>query len=207
MENSKKWLHLIRQVEAISQTGLTYGEGGFDLERYEQLRELSMQMYHLLSNYPPEKIPDLFPVIPGYHTPKVDIRAVVMKEGKVLMVKEKADQKWALPGGWADVGYSPTEVAEKEVGEEAGIQVKANRLLGLVDKKCHDHPPFAYYTYKCFIACEYVMGNIETGPETLDVNFFPVDQLPELSTERNTEAQILSMVERYVDPSLPVWLD
>ena len=123
------------------------------------------------------------------------------------MVKEKADLKWALPGGWADVGYSPKEIAVKEVMEEAGIQVKAMRLLGLIDKKCHEHPPFVYYSYKAFIACEYESGEIETGPETLDVGFFPVDQLPELSMERNTESQILSMVARYKDASIPVWLD
>ena len=207
MTHTEKWLHLIRQVEAISQTGLTYGKDTFDLERYEQLRALSLQMYHHLSDYPPEKLPDLFPVVPGYHTPKVDIRAVVMKDDELLMVKEKADHKWALPGGWADVGYSPKEIAVKEVMEEAGIQVKAMRLLGLIDKKCHEHPPFVYYSYKAFIACEYESGEIKTGPETLDVGFFPVDQLPELSVERNTESQILSMVARYKDASIPVWLD
>jgi ADP-ribose pyrophosphatase YjhB (NUDIX family) len=136
------------------------------------------------------------PELNGYRTPKVDVRCVVFNEGdEILMVKERVDGRWSLPGGWCDVGYTPVEVAEKEAYEEAGIRVKADRVLAIFDKKCHDHPEDLFYAYKIFIECQAEDFAISTGMETLDVGFFPQDGLPELSTPRNTEYQISRMFD------------
>jgi len=114
---------------------------------------------------------------------------------EILMVQERIDSRWSLPGGWCDVGYTPTEVAEKEAEEEAGIRVKAGRLLAVFDKKCHDHPEDLYYAYKIFLECEAENYAIKPGMETLDAGFFARDSLPELSTPRNTKGQINTMFD------------
>lgn len=143
----------------------------------------------------------------GYATPKTDIRAVVFRDGKILLVREKIDGAWALPGGWADIGLSPSEVAVKEVREESGYEVKPVRLLAVLDKKFHDHPPEPYHIYKLFIRCDIVGGQALSGVETSDVGFFAQDGLPELSVERNTAAQIHAMFEFLRDPAKEVLLD
>ncbi len=116
-------------------------------------------------------------------------------QDEILLVKERVDSRWSMPGGWCDIGYTPVEVAEKEAFEEAGIKVKASRLLAVFDKKCHDHPEDLFYIYKIFIECRAEDFTISTGMETLDVGFFPQDQLPELSTPRTTVGQINTMYD------------
>lgn len=203
----EQWLTFAQKIQAIAQTGLTYGEGIYDRERYEELHQLSMRMLAMLGDLPLAQIERLFPVEVGYHTPKVDVRGVVVQEEKILLVREKSDGCWALPGGWADVGYSPGEIAVKEVREEAGLEVRAERLLGVLDKKHHAHPQHLYYTYKIFIACEVLGGSIQGGVETSEVDFFSPDELPVLSTGRNTESQILAMYARAITPNMPALFD
>lgn len=198
---NNKWLDWVKQLQAIAQTGLTYSKDVYDQERYEMLRELSVE---ILSNYSfvdQDKIELTFASDTGYATPKVDIRGVVFQENKILLVREKMDGAWALPGGWADIGYSPFEVAVKEIKEEAGFDVKPMRLLAVLDKKFHNHPPEPYHIYKLFIECQIVGGEALGGLETSEVGFFEEHDLPELSTERNTEAQIRTMFEFLRDPS------
>lgn len=190
-----KWLEWAKQIQAISQVGLAYSKDIYDLERFEILRDLSIE---ILSNYTDvevEKVRTLFASETGYATPKVDIRGVVFKDNKILLVKERIDGAWALPGGWADVGLSPKEVVVKEVKEEAGLEVEAVRLLGVLDKKFHDHPPASSHVYKIFILCQITGGQMKAGMETLQVDFFEEGSLPELSTERNTEKQIKKLFE------------
>lgn len=203
----EKWLDITRQIQAIAHTGLTYGEGEYDLERYQQLRDLSLEMFAILSEQSLDELSGFMKVEKGYATPKVDVRAVVIHENSLLLVQEKTDSLWALPGGWADIGYSPSEIAVKEVREEASVEVKPKRLLGIMDKKYHEHPPFEYYTYKIFLLCEWVGGEPKPGLETLNAGFFPVDQLPLLSVERNTASQIAEVVARAEDRSLAPWFD
>lgn len=145
---SAKWLEWAKQIQAISQIGLAYSKDVYDLERYEMLRDLSLEIMSEYTDLHQEKIRDLFANETGYATPKVDIRAVVFREGKLVLVREKLDGFWALPGGWADIGLSPSEVAVKEVKEEAGLEVKADRLLAVFDKKFHEHPESPYHVYK-----------------------------------------------------------
>ncbi|WP_028781912.1 NUDIX hydrolase [Thalassobacillus devorans] len=187
---SDKWLTWAKEIQAISQAGLAYAKDVYDVERYQRLRELSTEILEEYTEEPMEKIINLFTNETGYQTPKVDIRAVVFHEGELLFVQEKSDGKWALPGGWADIGFSPKEVAAKEVYEEAGIEVAANQLLGVVDMHKHPHPPMASHIYKIFIACNWEDGDLKGGTETDHAAFFQKDKLPELSIARNTYEQI-----------------
>lgn len=202
-----KWLEWAKQLQSIAQTGLTYSKDVFDLERFEAIREMSVEMLAFHTDEEKTMIRDLFANEIGYATPKVDIRAVVFRENKILLVKEKSDGKWALPGGWGDVGLSPSEVAIKEVKEESGFEVAAVKLLGVLDKKNHSHPPSAYHVYKLFIRCEIVGGQAEDGVETSAVQFFSEDELPSLSVARNTESQIRWAFKHLKNPAEPVFFD
>lgn len=196
MKKQNQLLLLAKQVQALAENGLHYSENDYDLDRYTNLEELAIHMISLLTGMSSETIQMATPEKNGYRTPKVDVRAVVFNEkDEILLVRERADSLWALPGGWCDVGYTPTEIAEKETEEEAGIKVKADRLLAVFDKKCHDHPEDLFYAYKIFLECKAETYDITTGMETLDVGFFPQDKLPELSTPRNTKGQIDRMFD------------
>ncbi|NEW08258.1 NUDIX hydrolase [Paenibacillus sp. SYP-B3998] len=202
------WLEWAKQIQAISQAGLEYGENGYDLERYEALRTISVEMMSYFTDTPVDKVRELFASETGYATPKVDIRAVVIQENTILLVRERADGAWSLPGGWADIGYTPSEVAVKETKEEAGYDVRPVRLLAVLDKKRHPHPPSPNHVYKMFILCELVGGEaLETGLETTGVGFFDMSGLPTLSTERNTAGQLQKMFELARNANSQVLLD
>lgn len=190
-----KWLEWAKQIQAISQTGLAYSKDIYDRERFEMLRDLSIEILNEYTDVEVDQIRTLFAEETGYATPKVDIRGVIFKEDKILLVKERIDGSWALPGGWADIGLSPKEVVVKEAKEESGLEVLPVRLLAVLDKKFHDHPPAPSHVYKMFILCDIVGGEMKAGMETSDVAFFDEDQLPELSAERNTEKQIRKLFE------------
>jgi ADP-ribose pyrophosphatase YjhB (NUDIX family) len=193
------WLETAKRIQALAQAGLAYTTNEYDRERYEELQRIGFAMLQEYSDTPVEKIQQLFAGETGYPTPKVDIRAVVIRANTILMVQEKSDRRWALPGGWADIGYSPKEIAVKEVKEEAGLSVRPVRLLAVYDKMKHDHPPSPFHVYKIFILCEDDGDSPEPGMETIDAGFFPADQLPPLSVERNTEKQILTMFDLSAD--------
>jgi len=187
---------LAKQVQAQAENGLHYSENDYDLDRYTNLEEVAIHMISLITGLSSETVQVATSEKNGYRTPKVDVRSVVFNDrDEILMVKERADECWSLPGGWCDVGYTPTETAEKEAEEEAGIKVKVSRLLAVFDKKCHDHPEDLFYAYKIFLECEAENYEISTGMETLDVGFFKQDELPELSTPRNTAGQIQKMFD------------
>ncbi|WP_348919983.1 NUDIX hydrolase N-terminal domain-containing protein [Enterococcus rotai] len=180
---------LLAKLQGIAQTGKKYGKDIFDQERYEELSQVTKQLMSTL--YPSlsdQALTILVDQDEGYATPKVDIRAVVFNQaGKLLLVKEKSDNCWSLPGGWADIGYSPKEIAEKETMEEAGITVKAERLIAVLDMSKHNFPPALTYVYKFFIRCEAENEMLKTGIETNDVGFFSLQEiyLLPLSKERN----------------------
>lgn len=200
-----QWLEWAKQIQAISQAGLAYSKDMYDLERFEMLRGLSVEILSRYTEVETEKVKTLFAGETGYATPKVDVRGVVFQDDRILLVRERVDGAWALPGGWADIGLSPKEVAVKEVKEEAGLTVVPVRLLAVLDKKFHDHPPEAYHIYKIFILCERVGGQAEAGMETLEVGFFDRDELPPLSLERNTPKQIQRLFD--LRHSTEVWFD
>lgn len=201
------FLEFAKKIQSIAQIGLSYTENPYDIERYEQLRLISFQMMKKLSNTSVEKISGLFEHEKGYQTPKVDVRGVVFRGDEILMVQEKADNCWTLPGGWADIGYTPNEIVVKEVFEESGLEVKAERLLAVLDKKCHNHPPTPWYSYKMFILCHETGGHLRSSIETLDARFFSLENLPPLSLDRITEEQIRLMYEFKNDINKPTICD
>lgn len=185
-----KWLDWAKRIQALSQSGLAFSKDLYDIERYEELREISAEIMAEHTNLEINIINDLFTNETGYQTPKVDVRGVVFKNGKILMVKENIDNQWALPGGFCDVGMSPSENVVKEIKEESNYDVNPVKLIALLDKNKHPHPPEAYHYYKVFILCEIIGGEPATGLETSQVEFFSEHNLPPLSENRNTVTQL-----------------
>ena len=201
------WLTWARKLQAIGQNGLSYSKDPFDIERFEELRELALE---ILQNYTDSDLPrirDLFAGEHGHATPKVDVRGVVFNEDAILLVRERADGKWTLPGGWVDVNESPSESVAREVFEESGYQTKALKLLACYDRNRHPHPPHPYHIYKLFFHCEILGGSPSTSYETDGVDFFKQDAIPELSTGRVTSAQIDRFFEFLRSPDLPTDFD
>lgn len=205
---SEDLLMLAQRLQALAQAGITYATSPYDLERYEEIRTISAKLLEALTDEPFEKILRLFTCENGYQTPKVDIRGVVFRDRReVLLVREKIDGgKWTLPGGWADVGCTPYEVAVKEVKEEAGLLVRPVRLLALLDKRNHSHPPQLWYSYKVFIQCESKGGNLlQETSETEGAGWFQESAISELdlSVDRVTPSQLQLMFRFAKDPNLP----
>jgi len=198
-------LKIARRIQAIAQAGLHYAENDFDRERYGELRALSVDLASHVSDAEPRKISGLFTHETGFQTPKVDVRAVVLKEGKVLLARERCDSKFSLPGGFADINYSPAEVAVKEVREETGLIVTAERLLAVVDTDLHDFPPLEYHYYKLVILCNLAGGKLSDSTETTEAGFFDFDSLPELSEKRNTK-ELFTLIRRQIE-SDSAWFD
>lgn len=201
------WLQWTQQIQAIAQNGFTFSKDPFDRERYEQLRALACEILEKYTGVDTKVIHSLFAVDTGYATPKVDIRVVVFVNGKVLMVKQKDTGRWALPGGWADIGQSPSEAAIKELREETGYEAKPVKVIAVYDKKCDPHPPSAYYTYKILIQCNLVGGNPSSGLETEKIDFFEEHLLPSLSEERVTLSQLDEAFRHLHDPDRPTAFD
>lgn len=190
MMDQRKIGILLSELQGIAQSGKQYGKDVYDLERYQQLSEVTEQLIGELTDFSGEKLHYYMENDAGYATPKVDVRALVFHEDKLLLVQEKKDGKWALPGGWGDIGFSPFEVAEKEVFEEAGIQVKAQQLVAVKDMAKHDYPYSLNYIYKFFIYCQWQAGELAGGVETESAAFFSLAELAdlEISFERNLMA-------------------
>ena len=208
MMTAAKILDLSKRINALAEIGLTYAGNPYETERYEELLGISRKMMSLLSEQSLETIEGLFLNEREYKTPQVDIRAVVFDgQGRLLMVREKADGMWSLPGGWADVGFSPSEVAVKEVREETGLTVQPERLIAIFDKSRHPHRPHLHYVYKIFIGCKLLGGELQTAFDTLDVGFFAKNDVPQLSEERVTHEQIRLMFEYLQNPDKPAMFD
>lgn len=209
---SSNLLGYAQRLNALAENGLAFTQNEYDKERYVEIRAISQEILATLCDVPLEKMIELIPSDMGYQTPKVDIRAVVLNtEAQLLMVQEKVDHnKWTLPGGWGDVGYTPFEVAQKEVFEETGLQVKPTRLLAVFDKKMHPHPPQPWYVYKFFILCEVTGGELLADTiETGDASWIRTNELSALplSTDRVTLSQLQTVIEIALNPGLPALCD
>lgn len=202
MTSQKQWLQWINQLQAIAQNGLTFTANHFDKLRFESLQALCAEMMVATSSMKIEEISMLLAKEVGYTTPKIDVRAAVFKEDKILMVREIQDNLWTLPGGWIDVNESASEAAEREVLEESGFIVKAVKLIGLYDKLKQDHPPQWPHAYKCFFLCDLVGGTATVSDETNGVDFFALDELPGLSLHRITQKQIQQCFKHRYNPEL-----
>jgi len=194
LENHPKhWLDVAKQINSIAQTGLAFTKDKFDKERYEELLNLSLHILNSITNVDSKKLEFIFNRDIGYQTPKVGVRVVVIKDNKLLLVKEKMDEKWCLPGGYADLGMTPSEIAINEVKEESGFEVEPVRILGFIDYNKHQKRPFPFDIYQLFMECKIVGGEATPGLETSEVDFFSIEDLPELSVRRVTKEQIILM--------------
>jgi ADP-ribose pyrophosphatase YjhB (NUDIX family) len=193
------WIDWAKRLQAIAQTGLTYADSPYDVERYEEVRHIAAEMMADRSDAPFPRVLDLFSRDTGYATPKVDVRAVIFHNGSILLVRERSDGRWTLPGGWADVGEAPSECVRREAKEETGYDVRVTKLLAVYDRSRHPHePPFPFHVYKMFFLCEIVGGKATRNAEIDEIGFFTRDVIPPLSLTRITPEQIARMFEHHL---------
>lgn len=205
--NEPRWLEWSRELQAIAQAGLTYAKDPFDAERYEAVRRMAAEMVATYTGTEVGRVHDLFVGEYGHPTPKVDVRGAVFRGDTVLLVKERVDGGWTLPGGWADVNETPAEAVVREVYEESGYQTRVVKLLALYDRRKHEHPPHPWHIYKVFFQCELVGGAPATSIETDGVAFFHKDEIPPLSVGRVTAAQLTRFFEHHENPDWPTDFD
>jgi ADP-ribose pyrophosphatase YjhB (NUDIX family) len=184
-----KWLKLAMEIQSLAQNGLTYSNNVFDTERYERLRRIPAGMISIHTELPAEKVQNLFCNETGYQTPKLDTRAAIFKNNQILLVHEN-NGTWSLPGGWVDVLESVRSNTIKEVKEETGLDAVAKRLIAVQDRNQHNQPVYAYGVCKIFVLCEATGGRFAANSETTETEYFSLDELPLLTEEKNTKAQI-----------------
>lgn len=189
MDTKKMWVDMIVELQSLAQAGLAYGKDAYDKERYKRIREISAEMMSHIADIPLEKVKGLFCNEIGYQTPKIDTRAAIFKDDKILLVQEK-NGTWSLPGGWCDVTVSVAENTIKEVKEEAGLDVIVKSVIAIQDREKHNLPIYAYRVCKIFMLCSAVGGNFEPNIETIGFAYFAEDEIPQLATEKNNEEQI-----------------
>lgn len=208
------WLRWAKRIQALAQNGLTYSTDPYDVERYEALRDIAAEMMASRAGADLAHVRGLFAGEVGYTTPKVDVRGAVFRDGALLLVRERSDGLWTLPGGWADVGESPAEATVREVYEESGYRTRASKLLAVYDRDLHGHTPLPFYVYKLFFRCDLddnaaprVAGLGAAFGETDGVAFFREDELPELSITRVTPGQLHRCFAHYHHPDWPTDFD
>jgi ADP-ribose pyrophosphatase YjhB (NUDIX family) len=208
MSHEPKWVGWARELQAIAQTGLHFTESEYDRERYKRILEISIEIFANSSGGSPAMIRSLFDNQTGYATPKVDVRGVVFRDDKLLLVQERSDGLWTLPGGWADVNDSPSEAVEREIVEESGFEAKAEKMLAIFDRAKHGNtPPFPFHVYKFFILCRLEGGKARTTMETTGVEFVAENDIPPLSLSRVTREQIQFCFDARKNPDGPCRFD
>ena len=195
-----------KEIQSLAQAGLFYGKDAFDKERYQRFREIAAEMMAVRTDIPLEKITDLFCGDIGYQTPKVDTRAAIFCEGKILLVCEN-DGKWSMPGGWCEYNMSPAENTIKEAKEEAGVDVVIQRVISIQDRDKHNQPPYAYGVVKIFYLCEVTGGSFVENIETSASKYFSVNELPPLAEEKCNEEQIRMCFKAREDDNWRVQFD
>jgi len=206
-ERPPKWLEWARELQALGQTGLHYASNHYDRCNYARVMEIAAEMVELATGL--DKLPALerFRIQPGYATVKVDVRAAVVHESRILLVRERADNLWAMPGGWADVGEKPSEMVVREVREESGFLVRPVKLVAAFDaNRSPTHLEF-YHAYKLVFLCELLGGQATPSEETSAVDFFAFDELPRLSLNRTNRHHLAEVRAHLLDPSRPPAFD
>jgi ADP-ribose pyrophosphatase YjhB (NUDIX family) len=202
------FLDEIKRLKAIADTGLLYADNEYEKERYLEMLRIVLRLLGTVSGHSVDSLKECFLLVKDYPTAKVDIRGIVLSpDKKVLLVKESLDNKWSLPGGWADVGQSPKEVIVKELKEETGLDVIAKKLLAVFDKRLHAHPPQPYYVYKIVFYCEPVSSQLNKGFDVLDVQYFDIENLPELSEDRILKSQIELLYKKIKSSDFETYFD
>jgi len=191
-ENSPRWMEWVRTLQAISQTGLHYAQSPYDIQRYREIGALAAAMLAEHTTLDIAEILTLHAAEFGYATPKVDVRGIVFRDERILLIREIMDAgRWTVPGGWADVNETPAQAVVREVSEESGFETRAVKLLAVYDREQQGHaPPFPFHVYKLFFLCELIGGEARPNEEASEIDFFARDALPELSVSRVTDRQI-----------------
>lgn len=198
----------VKRIKSLADTGLLYAKNEYDKERYAELHEIAFGLLENISGHTIDTLKQYFPLAKDYPTAKVDVRGIVLSpDNKILLVKESADNKWSLPGGWGDIGFTPKEVIVKEFKEETGLDVSVERLLAVFDKRMHPHPPQPFYVYKMAFYCNIITSEINKGFDVLDVKYFDINNLPELSEDRILKSQIELLFKMVVTNSLVTYID
>ena len=202
-----RWLTWGRELQALAQIGIHYAVNEFDRERYQRLAHIAAEILNEYSQLPQERLQVLFDAQTGYATPRIDVRSAVFNDGKLLMVRERSDNGWTLPGGWADVGDTPAAAAEREVWEEAGYRVQARRLVGVYDANRAGVLEL-FHAYKIIFLCDLVSGETRPSSETSEVAFFGRSELPQaLSSRRTTRRQLEDAFRAVSDPNFATIFD
>lgn len=205
--NSSRWLEWAREIQALSQTGLTYSENEYQSQRYRRLMEIAAEIVESHAGLPKEEVLENFAIQPGYATVKVDVRGAAVRAGKILLVQERVDGRWCMPGGWADVGEVPSDMVAREVWEESGFEVIARQVIGVYDANRGGIPMEFYHAYKIVFLCEIVGGEARPSDETLAVDFFPFDDPPPLSSPRTDPRHLREVYAHLRDPERPTAFD
>lgn len=195
-----------KELQSLAQAGLFYGRDVYDRERYQRIREIATQMMASRTGIPTETLTGLFCADSGYQTPKIDTRAVVFQEDRILLVREM-DGRWSIPGGWCEFNLSPAENVVKEAREEAGLEVRPQRVIAIQDKDKHNPMPYAFHVTKIFFLCEAVGGSFEKNIETSESGYFALDGLPPLAEEKCSREQVEMCFDAYHSPDWQVPFD
>lgn len=206
MHSDDLWIHWAQELQFLAQCGLAYGKDVYDIERYERVREISAEMVAHMTEIPIARVRELFCNETGFQTPKLDTRAAIFQDGRILLVQEN-DGRWSLPGGWVDVNLSIRENVIKEVREEAGLEVRALRLIALHDRNRHNKPVYIYGVCKAFVLCEAISGSFQPNSETIGSAYFLQDALPCLAEEKVNSEQIGMCFRAQADPHWTVEFD
>lgn len=205
--NPPRWLEWAREIQALAQTGCHYATGQYDRERYRRLMEIAAEIIADHSRVPYATLLDGFRAQIGYATPRIDVRGAVFRDDKLLLVKERLDGGWTMPGGWADVGDTPAENVEREVVEEAGLRVKASKVIGVYDAN-RTGPLELFHAFKIVFLCDLISGEPSPSAETSEVAFFGSSEIPtQFSGERTSLRHIQDAFAAVADPERPTQFD
>lgn len=204
--NQSQMLIWAREIFTLSQSGLTYSKNEFDLNRYRRLQEIAAEMIASQSDLTKDTVLESFSMQSGYITPKVDVRGAVVRDGKILLVQERIDDRWSMPGGWADLGDMPSEMVAREVREESGFDVRAEKLIAVYDAN-RIQPMEFYHAYKLIFLCNITGGEARNSIETSGVDFFAPDKLPPLSKFRTNESMIAEVFAHVADHNRPAYFE
>jgi len=199
-DSNPPWLDWAREIQALAQTGLAFSKSPYDQVTFARLSDIAAEILAQHSQLEAETVKRVFSLEPGYATPKVDVRAAVVRDGRILLVREKADGKWAMPGGWADVGDRPSETAERETFEESGFTVRATKLVAALDANRGDKASAFFHAVKLIFLCDLLGGEARGSMETLEVDFFDFDDLPPLSMQRTNPRHLEEVRAHLRDP-------
>jgi ADP-ribose pyrophosphatase YjhB (NUDIX family) len=207
IKDTPQWLKWAREIQSLGQIGLAFSDNHYEKARNKRIVEIASEIVEKYTNLEKEPVSKVFMTQHGYATPKIDVRSAVIKDGRILLVKEADDNRWAMPGGWADVGDYPSEVATRETKEESGFEVTPKKVIGVFDANRNGRALEFFHAFKIIFLCELTGGEAKESDETLAVDFFDLDHLPELSPNRTNMRHIEEIKKHLADKDRPALFD